>query len=114
MDHLCVAIASLGGFLQSPSGVFDDHSWEHCQDLDGNDEGGSRWFVSVPGIPSNCTTSKILEEVILALQQACSGNMWALTTSLPSEEKPDLLTKVSMRSDLPSLNQAWWPHPVDK
>ena len=43
-----------------------------ARDLDGSDEGSPRWFVSVPGSPSNCPTSGILEKVILALQ-AFSG-----------------------------------------
>ena len=72
IDHLSVAIAISGVFIQSPSGVFDDHSSGHCQDLDGSDEGSPRLFVSVPGSPSNCPTSGILEMVILAFQ-AFSG-----------------------------------------
>ena len=47
INHLNVETAGSGALTQSPSG--DGHSWEHCQVLDGTEEGSSRSFVPVPG-----------------------------------------------------------------
>ena len=48
IDHLDVEIAGSGALIDSPSVVFDNHSWGQSRGLEGSDESSSRSFASVP------------------------------------------------------------------
>ena len=89
-DHLDVEIADSGAFILSPSGVFDNQAWGHCQDLDGIDERSTRAFASAPG-PLQTVQRAEYWGVILVLQ-AFSGRHVGI-------DNFDVLRRVAQISD---------------